>query len=250
MKRLILIEEGKVLPFGLHATEADLFSDHAAVKESIIYDGPWPEGSSNLLWDEVTGTVVADIEKDTEEITSTNRNLAIQAQEEVLKKILDDEARVSKGLVSLLTDTDKTALQNYAVDLNADVISPPSDRVYNPPLPPGVSLPTFEAVTIMVTRVPGWNNVLGWRAEISSITPNFVPGNLAMAWYNSPDCTSYVATSGAFQKEASTGIWFAKCPPGFEPGNNIIHLGLLYASAPITCFTLDKDEMSKKVVAY
>lgn len=182
-------------------------------------------------------------------VKEKNKKAAKWEQQKALKKIEEDDLRVAKGLVPFLSEKDKQQLIEYAKLLDDDVIAPSEDEAYNPPLPPGVGKIKYKTIKILVERVEGWQGNLGWRAVITSIDDSFSPTNLAMAWYNSPDCTDYVATTGAFQQDGE-GAWYAVCPAGSEPGDVDIHFGLLLASAPLSCFTMPAGVMAKSVLAY
>jgi hypothetical protein len=101
---------------------------------------------------------------------------------------------------------------------------------------------------ITVTREPGWNDIIGWKAVITAGEENFTPTNLAMAEYTNPNCDGYLYTTGAFQQDGDT--WYAVCPPGQEKGDVDVNLGLLYGAAQLACFTFKAGEQEMTVYAY
>jgi len=61
-----------------------------------------------------------------------------------------------------------------------------------------------------------------------------------------PDGVNYQFTTGGFVWNGT--YWSATCPPGFEPGQNDVHFGMLYASISYSTFTLrdyiDQEELT------
>ncbi len=100
-----------------------------------------------------------------------------------------------------------------------------------------------EIAKIRITREPGWNDVLGWRAELLDIKEGENPGVVSIAVYQQSEATGYLFTTGAFNLNLETGLWEAVCPAGFEPGQDDIHFSMLYASIPYSAFSLwvDRD---------
>lgn len=99
-------------------------------------------------------------------------------------------------------------------------------------------------IEIEVTREPGWQGNLGYRVILLNLDPNDTPGNYALAIYAEPDGRNYQYTTGAFQFFEDLQQWGAVCPPGFEPGQEDIYMGILEGSAPYGCFTLHADKDS------
>lgn len=91
---------------------------------------------------------------------------------------------------------------------------------------------------IRVFRVPGWNNVLGWRAELVGLVQDATPNAVSLGIYSSPGATGYLYTPGAFLWDDENQVWHIDCPAGQEPGDADIHFGVLYGSAPVSSFTL------------
>ena len=105
------------------------------------------------------------------------------------------------------------------------------------------ALPEFAQIRI--TRVSGWNDVLGWKAELINLEEGLVPNAMAIAVYNEPEGNGYLFTTGAFVKNEETGYWESICPPGHENGHETINFSLLYGSLKYSTFSLfdNFDEM-------
>ena len=107
--------------------------------------------------------------------------------------------------------------------------------------------PYPELGRVRITREPGWQGVLGWRAELLEWDDQLIdPGVYALAVYAEPDGVNYQFTTGGFVWNGT--YWSATCPPGFEPGQNDVYFGMLYASISYSTFTLrdyiDQEEFT------
>lgn len=101
--------------------------------------------------------------------------------------------------------------------------------------------PSPIQATIRITRQPGWQGNLGWKAElIDWKLPD--PGVYALGVYQNPYAEGYLYTTGAFTLDPETGLYGTVCPPGFEPGDADIHFGMLYAATKYSPFTLFKGQ--------
>ncbi len=177
-----------------------------------------------------------------------NSNSALASQNQALKEIEESNLRVASNLPPLMSFDDKIEMENYVQEMQGEVDNPTEDPVYNPPLPPGVTPPSYASFTITVTREPGWQGNLGYKVELNSSDPAFVPGNMALATYTNPDCEDYILTTGAFVE--TEGVWGAVCPAGHEPGDVDINFGILYGAAPMSCWTMEQGRMVQTVNAY
>lgn len=176
--------------------------------------------------------------EDTEKIKEVNRAKAEENQRIALNRLMEDEARKKFELPGILADESIEEHKQFMQSVQTDIDDPPTDPVYNPPLPPGVIPPALPNLVVVVKREPGWNSVLGWRATISSMLEDFEPTNLAISVHTGENCEGYKYTTGAFQQDSETGEWYSVCPAGQEPGDSDEFMGLLYGGANLACFTL------------
>jgi len=93
--------------------------------------------------------------------------------------------------------------------------------------------------SIRVTREPGWQGNLGYRVVLEDWDEGATPNAIALAIYTNPDGQNYSYTTGAMLWDGTE--WYATCPPGFEPGQNDIHMGFLYGALRISAFTMFAD---------
>jgi hypothetical protein len=98
---------------------------------------------------------------------------------------------------------------------------------------------------IRITRIPGWNDVMGWKAELMDSVPEVSPGVISLAVYQHPEADGYLYTTGAFVLDEETGLWGCVCPAGHEEGVVDYNFSMLYASVKYSPFTLfsNFDEM-------
>ena len=177
---------------------------------------------------------------ESEGIKLQNSFIAQVEQDIALLKLKENNERIDVGLPSAISDESLVDLNNYVQKLQGNIDNPISTEVYEPPLPPGVTKPDYQSLTITVTRIEGWQGALGYKVELNSVNPAFTPGNLALAVYTNPNCTDYLYTTGAFVE--TDGIWGAVCPAGHEPGDIDINFGLLYGAAPISCWIMPSGQ--------
>jgi hypothetical protein len=226
--------------------------DKAQYVESHEY-GYWNKDMTTEQRQEVVDFYVAweppvEPEPTLEEIKEANANTAKTMQNGTLTILLRNDLKKSLGLPPEISEVDEAALKEYTKRIQADIDNPPGIQAYNPPLPPGVIPPSVDSILITITREPGWQGNIGWRAVITSGEEKFIPANLAIAEYSNPNCDGYLYTTGAFQQDGDT--WFAQCPPGQEKGNVDVHLGLLYGAAQLSCFTFKAGNQEQLVYAY
>lgn len=186
------------------------------------------------------------------EISNTkikNSAAAEYEQNKIISNLENEESRAKRGLPPKINDNDKAIHNEFAKGLQSQIDHPTSDNTYNPPLPPGIVPPSYDSITVVVTRQEGWQGILGWKAVIESASIGFIPSNIALSVHTGAGCEGYKYTTGAFQQDEN-GDWFATCPPGHEPGDNDEHFGLLYGAAQLSCFTLLKGEQTKIIYAY
>ncbi len=124
-------------------------------------------------------------------VKATNSGKAKAAQDASIAELEAEEVRVKYALPATMSDEDKVVREEHIQLMQGEADNPTEDVAYNPPLPPGVTPPVYESLTVTVTREPGWNDVLGWRAVITSKSDDFVPGNLAMSVHNGANCEGY-----------------------------------------------------------
>ncbi len=125
MKKLIVREGNRVFevrpPVGIEDTEK--WVEKTVVSGSEIYEGEWPEGAKNFLWDEATGTVIGDDEVDLREFQETTERkisqLATQARQSAaqgadqykLTGWVNKAERAGRWLTGTYTDVDTEILQ-------------------------------------------------------------------------------------------------------------------------------------------
>jgi hypothetical protein len=180
------------------------------------------------------------------EIRAKNKQQAQAKQDEALTLLAINEQKKALGLAPAISNEEE--VKAFAKTIQAEIDYPSEASVYNPTLPPGVNPPDVSSIIITLTREPGWNDVIGWRAVITAGAENFTPTNLAMAEYTNPNCDGYLYTTGAFQQDGDT--WYAVCPAGQEKGDVDVNLGLLYGAAQLACFTFTAGEQEMTVYAY
>ena len=184
------------------------------------------------------------------EIKEGNKLKAKIEQNTRLQELIKNDKRKEIGLPPVMTNADEETIKDYVKALQADVESPSEDEAYNPPLPPSVTPPAIKSLVVLVAREEGWQGNLGFRIVLKAADESYTPTNLALSVYLQPECNDYLYTTGAFQYDAENDEYYAVCPPGQEPGDSIVYMGLLYGSAPLACWTLKTGEMQKKIYAY
>jgi hypothetical protein len=184
------------------------------------------------------------------EIKEGNKLKAKIEQNARLQELIKNDKRKEIGLPPVMTNADEETIKDYVKALQADVESPSEDEAYNPPLPPSVTPPAIKSLVVLVAREEGWQGNLGFRIVLKAADESYTPTNLALSVYLQPECNDYLYTTGAFQYDAENDEYYAVCPPGQEPGDSIVYMGLLYGSAPLACWTLKTGEMQKKIYAY
>ena len=184
------------------------------------------------------------------EIKEGNKLKAKIEQNTRLQELIKNDKRKEIGLPPVMTNADEETIEDYVKALQADVESPSEDEAYNPPLPPSVTPPAIKSLVVLVAREEGWQGNLGFRIVLKAADESYTPTNLALSVYLQPECNDYLYTTGAFQYDAENDEYYAVCPPGQEPGDSIVYMGLLYGSAPLACWTLKTGEMQKKIYAY
>ena len=184
------------------------------------------------------------------EIKEGNKLKAKIEQNTRLQELIKNDKRKEVGLPPVMTNADEETIKDNVKALQADVESPSEDEAYNPPLPPSVTPPAIKSLVVLVAREEGWQGNLGFRIVLKAADESYTPTNLALSVYLQPECNDYLYTTGAFQYDAENDEYYAVCPPGQEPGDSIVYMGLLYGSAPLACWTLKTGEMQKKIYAY
>ena len=184
------------------------------------------------------------------EIKEGNKLKAKMEQNTRLQELIKNDKRKEIGLPPVMTNADEETIEDHVKALQADVESPSEDEAYNPPLPPSVTPPAIKSLVVLVAREEGWQGNLGFRIVLKAADESYTPTNLALSVYLQPECNDYLYTTGAFQYDAENDEYYAVCPPGQEPGDSIVYMGLLYGSAPLACWTLKTGEMQKKIYAY
>ena len=184
------------------------------------------------------------------EIKEGNKLKAKIEQNTRLQELIKNDKRKEIGLPPVMTNADEETIEDHVKALQADVESPSEDEAYNPPLPPSVTPPAIKSLVVLVAREEGWQGNLGFRIVLKAADESYTPTNLALSVYLQPECNDYLYTTGAFQYDAENDEYYAVCPPGQEPGDSIVYMGLLYGSAPLACWTLKTGEMQKKIYAY
>jgi hypothetical protein len=202
--------------------------------------------------DGVFSEVSAEVWAETLKVRARAANAAKAAAEvEVqLDRLAKNESRKSAGLPPLMNQASEKALKSHIQLVQAEADNPSDDIAWNPPLPPGVTAPAINSLSVVIKREPGWQDNLGFRVTLKAATEDYVPTNIALAVYSGPNCEGYQYTTGAFQQDAESGEYYAVCPAGFEPGNVAINFGLLYGAAQLSCFTLAAGTMERIVYAY
>jgi hypothetical protein len=208
-----------------------------------------------ITWDGETPTLVRKDQAAIDEIVAeeyryVNAQKAQAEQDGTISMLARNQVRKDVGLPPIIDTSSEAALKDHALQLQGDIDNPSSDVAYNPPLPPGVSPPNIKSLTVLFTREEGWQGNLGFRITLESADDSFIPTNLAMSVYSAANCTGYLYTTGAFQFDSGTGKYFAVCPPGQEPGDVDVHLGILYAAAQLACFSVDAGVNEKTIYAY
>jgi len=184
------------------------------------------------------------------EIKEGNKLKAKIEQNTRLQELIKNDKRKEVGLPPVMTNADEETIKDHVKALQADIESPSEDEAYNPPLPPSVTPPAIKSLVVLVAREEGWQGNLGFRIVLKAADEYYTPTNLALSVYLQPECNDYLYTTGAFQYDAENDEYYAVCPPGQEPGDSVVYMGLLYGSAPLACWTLKTGEMQKKIYAY
>jgi len=218
---------------------------------SIMVDiGPIPASKTILVppkfpvWDGSKWT------QEAARIKAQNAFKAKAEQQQAINTLMENNQRKALGIPPSVSTADEATLEEYVKVVQADVDNPSEDEIYTPPLPPGVTPPAVKSLAVNINREAGWQGHLGFRVELESSSPDYVPTNLALSIYSAENCTNYLYTTGAFQHDTENGKYFAICPPGHEPGDVDVHMGLLYGAAQLSCFTLPQGVSSKKIYAY
>ena len=221
-----------------------------------LYDGTnetlESSGMYQSIWDEHAAAKYQ-IENPTYTVTEIKERNKLKAKIEQntrLQELIKNDKRKEIGLPPVMTNADEETIKDYVKALQADVESPSEDEAYNPPLPPSVTPPAIKSLVVLVAREEGWQGNLGFRIVLKAADESYTPTNLALSVYLQPECNDYLYTTGAFQYDAENDEYYAVCPPGQEPGDSIVYMGLLYGSAPLACWTLKTGEMQKKIYAY
>lgn len=207
----------------------------------------------DIVWDVDIPSLVRKDQSEIDDLIEDNQKMgnaltADMEQENALRQLEINTLKKNNNLPPTMTPDDEIAMQNYVQLLQGDIDNP-SGGVYNPPAPPGITIPSYNSLTVTVNRVEGWQSNLGFEVVLNSADENFSPAQLALAVYNAPDCVSYQYTTGAFT-DLGDGVYGATCPAGFEPGNIDIHFGLLYTAVPMSCWTMPQDQMEQTVSVY
>jgi hypothetical protein len=233
-------------------------AEHKSVKNlttgaSGIHPGVW-------MWEEYQqwvaggGITEAFDTRTPEEVVADNKAENARKAQAQLDNILDtlakNEARKSAGLPPSVNAASEESLKSHLQLVQAEADNPSEDVAWTPPLPPGVVPPAIKSLAVVIKREAGWQGNLGFRVTLKAGSPEYVPTNLALAVYSGANCTGYQYTTGAFKLNAETGEYYAVCPPGFEPGSNAVHMGLLYGAAQLSCFTLGAGVQERIVYAY
>lgn len=239
----IPINFGKILP----SFSGEEFFNHPGEpsNEEIPY--------YDIVWDVDVPSLIRKPQSEIDDIIEADQKIgnsafARQEQEVVLRELETNTLKKDNNLPPTMTPDDEIAMQNYVQLLQGDIDNP-SGGVYNPPAPPGITIPSYNSLTVTVNRVEGWQSNLGFEVVLNSADETFSPAQLALAVYNAPDCESYQYTTGAFT-DLGDGVYGATCPAGFEPGNVDIHFGLLYTAVPMSCWTMPQDQMEQTVSVY
>ncbi len=215
---------------------------------------PYHEGTQNVTEEtpQKTGDIYYQVwvvtDKPEAEILVANSAAANSAKADAIATMAKHDSAVEYGLPPIMTEEERQEYENNIQELQGQADNPSAEAAYEPPLPPGVVPPPYKSFTVTVTRVEGWQGALGFKVELGSADPAFVPSNLALAVYTNPDCMDYIYTTGAFVETG--GVWGAVCPPGQEPGDVDINFGILYGSAPMSCWTMPQGQQVQVITAY
>jgi len=98
--------------------------------------------------------------------------------------------------------------------------------------------PVPQLMDVRIVREEGWQSNLGYRCILEDFKDGMDTGVLALAVYDQPGGIDYQYTTGAFVWMADYERYGAVCPPGFEPGQEDIHFGMLYGATPYSTFTM------------
>lgn len=217
------------------------FISQDTAESPSLYHITWAGDTPQLVRNANADAVIAQGQKD------ANAQAAQSAQNSALRELELSKLRKANKLPPTMSDDDELTITSHIQLLQGDIDHADSG-VYNPPLPPGVTPPPYKSVTVTVTREPGWQGNLGFKVVLNSTDEDFSPAQMALAVYTNPDCADYLFTTGAFT--LTDGIWGAVCPAGHESGDENINFGILYGSAPMTCWTMPKGQVEQTVNAY
>lgn len=222
---------------------------------STFYAVPPPNGYNPKYYEVVAEKIKIKSQEDQDalneaDVKTKNAQKAEQAQTEMMREVQEDDLRKSFGIPGKMSEADKQTRKEYIKGLQGEIDTPSTDPAYNPPLPPGVTPPSYNSLNVTVKREEGWQGNLGWRAVITSADEAFEPTSLAISVHTGANCEGYKYTTGAFQQDPETMEWYAICPPGQEPGDADEFMGLLYAAAQLSCFTLPAGQEGISVYVY
>jgi len=240
MKLLTVIKNGKFTGVQYEQDSDAIRAHHASQGEMLVFL------DYRLTADEDGDYGVPSVS----EIKEGNKLKAKIEQNTRLQELIKNDKRKEVGLPPVMTNADEETIKDNVKALQADIESPSEDEAYNPPLPPSVTPPAIKSLVVLVAREEGWQGNLGFRIVLKAADESYTPTNLALSVYLQPECNDYLYTTGAFQYDAENDEYYAVCPPGQEPGDSIVYMGLLYGSAPLACWTLKTGEMQKKIYAY
>ena len=240
MKLLTVIKNGKFTGTQYEQDSDAIRAHHASQGETLVFL------DYRLTADEDGDYGVPSVG----EIKEGNKLKAKIEQNTRLQELIKNDKRKEVGLPPVMTNADEETIKDHVKALQADIESPSEDEAYNPPLPPSVTPPAIKSLVVLVAREEGWQGNLGFRIVLKAADEYYTPTNLALSVYLQPECNDYLYTTGAFQYDAENDEYYAVCPPGQEPGDSVVYMGLLYGSAPLACWTLKTGEMQKKIYAY
>ena len=240
MKLLTVIKNGKFTGTQYEQDSDAIRAHHASQGETLVFL------DYRLTADEDGDYGVPSVG----EIKEGNKLKAKIEQNTRLQELIKNDKRKEVGLPPVMTNADEETIKDHVKALQADIESPSEDEAYNPPLPPSVTPPAIKSLVVLVAREEGWQGNLGFRIVLKAADESYTPTNLALSVYLQPECNDYLYTTGAFQYDAENDEYYAVCPPGQEPGDSVVYMGLLYGSAPLACWTLKTGEMQKKIYAY
>ena len=236
----IPINFGKILP-SFSNEEYFNWEGYYNNEEIRFYDIEWDVDIPSLIR-KSQSEIDAIIEAEQKE---GNSMFAEMEQEQALRQLEINKLKITNNLPPIMSDADVLNVESYIQLLQGDIDNP-SGGVYNPPMPPGVTPPSYASLTVTVTRVEGWQGNLGFEVVLVSADESFTPSVLALGVYNAPDCSNYQYTTGAFT-DLGDGTWGATCPAGFEPGDADVYFGLLYSGTPMSCWTMIQGQMEQTV---